>query len=87
MLVESSPKLRAKQIGFDVHVVCAGELLRDAGGTETYSAGNFRYIGAAECDRMAQLAWLELERRVANSDGSAFINDGESRICVWRQPV
>lgn len=48
---------------------------------------NFRYIGAAECDRMAQLAWLELERRVANSDGSAFINDGESRICVWRQPV
>ena len=59
---------------------------RHADGTVTYGASNFRYIWPAECDLMAQLAGLELERRVADWDGAPFTNDSESHVSVWRKP-
>ncbi len=37
---------------------------RHPDGTMTYSASNFRYIWPAECDLMAQLAGMTLERRL-----------------------
>lgn len=55
-------------------------------GTVTYGASNFRYIWPAECDLMAQLAGLELERRVADWQGNPFTNDSESHVSVWRKP-
>jgi SAM-dependent methyltransferase len=55
-------------------------------GTVTYGASNFRYIWPAECDLMAQLAGLELERRVADWRGNPFTNDSESHVSVWRKP-
>jgi len=59
---------------------------READGTISYSASNFRYIWPAECDLMAQLAGLELEQRVADWDGSPFTADSESHVSVWRTP-
>ncbi|MCW2736642.1 class I SAM-dependent methyltransferase [Nocardioides sp.] len=55
-------------------------------GTVTYGASNFRYIWPAECDLMAQLAGMELERRVADWHGSPFADDSESHVSVWRKP-
>jgi SAM-dependent methyltransferase len=59
---------------------------RHADGTVTYGASNFRYIWPAECDLMARLAGLELERRVADWHGNPFTNDSESHVSVWRKP-
>ena len=59
---------------------------RQPDGTVTYGASNFRYIWPAECDLMAQLAGLDLERRVASWDGSPFTNDSESHVSIWRKP-
>lgn len=59
---------------------------RTADGAARYGASNFRYIWPAECDLMAQLAGLELERRVADWDGSPFTGDSESHVSVWRKP-
>lgn len=55
-------------------------------GTVTYGASNFRYIWPAECDLMAQLAGMELERRVADWHGAPFTDDSESHVSVWRTP-
>ena len=35
---------------------------------------------------MAQLAGLDLERRVADWDGAPFTSDSESHVSVWRKP-
>ena len=35
---------------------------------------------------MAQLAGLELERRMADWVGSPFRNDSDSHVSVWRNP-
>jgi SAM-dependent methyltransferase len=59
---------------------------RHSDGTVTYGASNFRYIWPAECDLMAQLAGMTLERRVADWNGNPFTNDSESPVSVWRQP-
>lgn len=56
-------------------------------GTVEYGASNFRYIWPSECDLMAQLAGMDLERRAADWHGSAFTNDSESHISVWRKPL
>src|SRR6478609_4500504 len=56
-------------------------------GTVTYGESNFRYIWPAECDLMAQLAGMELERRVADWHGAPFTNDSESHVSVWRKPA
>lgn len=57
-----------------------------ADGTISHGVSNFRYLWPAECDLMAQLAGLELERRVAGWDGSPFTCDSESHVSVWRKP-
>lgn len=57
-----------------------------ADGTVTYGASNFRYIWPAECDLMAQLAGMTLERRLQDWSGSAFTGDSESHVSVWRKP-
>lgn len=54
-------------------------------GTVTYGASNFRYIWPAECDLMAQLAGLTFEARYADWHRSAFTNDSESHVSVWRK--
>ena len=56
-------------------------------GTVTYGASNFRYIWPAECDLMAQLACLDLERRVADWAGNPFTSDSENHVSVWRKPA
>ena len=55
-------------------------------GTVTYGESNFRYIWPAECDLMAQLAGMTLERRVADWHGTPFTGDSESHVSVWRTP-
>ena len=59
---------------------------RQDDGTVTYAASNFRYTWPAECDLMAQLAGLELERRVGDWKGSPFTSDSETHVSVWRKP-
>ena len=56
-------------------------------GTVTYGESNFRYIWPAECDLMAELAGMVLERRVADWHGAPFTNDSESHVSVWRRPA
>ncbi len=56
-------------------------------GTVTYGDSNFRYIWPGECDLMAQLAGMHLERRVADWNSSPFTNDSENHVSVWRKPA
>ena len=51
-----------------------------------YGVHNFRYVWPAELDLMAQLAGMELEDRFAGWDGSAFTDESESHVSVWRKP-
>jgi len=79
-------------VGFDTYDMATQQgtshhYRRHPDGTVTYGASNFRYIWPAECDLMAQLAGLELERRVASWDGEPFTNDSESHVSVWRKPA
>ncbi|MFD6396797.1 class I SAM-dependent DNA methyltransferase [Nocardia sp. NPDC060249] len=55
-------------------------------GTVTYGVSHFRYVWPAECDLMAQLAGLSLERRSADWLGTPFTNDSENHVSVWRKP-
>ena len=59
---------------------------RHPDGTVTYAASNFRYLWPAECDLMAELAGLSLERRSADWTGSPFTGDSERHVSVWRKP-
>lgn len=79
-----------RHLGFDTYDLATQQgtshhYRRDDDGTVTYSTSNFRYIWPAECDLMAQLAGLELERRVADWDGSEFTGDSESHVSIWRK--
>jgi SAM-dependent methyltransferase len=56
-------------------------------GSIRYGASNFRFIWPAECDLMARLAGMELERRSSDWAGSAFTGDSESHVSVWRKPL
>ena len=60
---------------------------RSPDGTFRYGFSNFRYIWPAECDLMARLAGLTLERRVAGWDGAPFTADSDSHVSVWRKPA
>lgn len=78
-------------VGFDTYDMTTQQgtshhYRRHPDGTVTYGAGNFRYIWPAECDLMAQIAGMELERRVADWHGSPFTSDSESHVSVWRKP-
>ena len=59
---------------------------RHSDGTVTYGASNFRYIWPAECDLMAEIAGMSLERRTADWHGNPFTNDSASHVSVWRKP-
>ena len=56
-------------------------------GTVEHGTSNFRYIWPAECDLMAQLAGLDLDRRMADWHGSPFTSDSESHVSVWHKPI
>jgi SAM-dependent methyltransferase len=79
-------------VGFDTYDMTTQQgtshhYRRHDDGTVTYGSSNFRYVWPAECDLMAELAGMELERRVAGWDGSRFTNDSESHVSVWRKPA
>jgi SAM-dependent methyltransferase len=78
-------------VGFDTYDMTTQQgtshhYRRHDDGTVTYGASNFRYIWPAECDLMAQLAGMSLERRVADWHGAPFTSDSESHVSVWRKP-
>jgi SAM-dependent methyltransferase len=78
-------------VGFDTYDMATQQgtshhYTRHDDGSVTYVASNFRYAWPAECDLMAQLAGLELERRVADWDAEPFTGDSESHVSVWRNP-
>lgn len=80
-----------RHVGFDTYDMTTQQgtshhYRRHPDGTVIYGASNFRYIWPAECDLMAQLAGMELERRVADWNGDPFTNDSESHVSVWRRP-
>jgi SAM-dependent methyltransferase len=80
-----------RHVGFDTYDLATQQgtshhYQRHPDGTVTYAASNFRYVWPAECDLMAQLAGMELERRAADWNGDPFTNDSESHVSVWRTP-
>jgi hypothetical protein len=80
-----------RHVGFDTYDMTnqqgtSHHYRRHPDGSVTYGASNFRYAWPAECDLMAQLAGMELERRVADWVGTPLTNDSESHISVWRKP-
>lgn len=79
-------------VGFDTYDMATQQgtshhYSRHPGGGVTYGASNFRYIWPAECDLMAQLAGMTLERRVADWNGTPFTGDSERHVSVWRKPA
>jgi SAM-dependent methyltransferase len=80
-----------RHVGFDTYDMTTQQgtshhYRRHSDGTVTYGASNFRYVWPAECDLMAQLAGMDLERRVADWNGNPFTNDSEGHVSVWRKP-
>ncbi len=79
-----------RHVGFDTYDMATQQgtshhYRRHPDGTITYGASNFRYIWPAECDLMAQLAGMTLERRLADWNGAPFTGDSESHVSVWRK--
>lgn len=79
-----------RHVGFDTYDMASQQgtshhYSRHPDGTVTYGASNFRYIWPAECDLMAQLAGMTLERRLADWNGAPFTADSESHVSVWRK--
>jgi SAM-dependent methyltransferase len=79
-------------VGFDTYDMTTQQgtshhYRRHSDGTVRYAASNFRYLWPAECDLMARLAGMDLERRVADWNGSVFTSDSESHVSVWRKPA
>ncbi|HEU4336090.1 MAG TPA: class I SAM-dependent methyltransferase [Nocardioides sp.] len=82
----------SRHVGFDTYDMTTQQgtshhYHRHDDGTVTYGQSNFRYIWPAECDLMAELAGMVLERRVADWHGAPFTNDSESHVSVWRKPA
>jgi SAM-dependent methyltransferase len=66
-------------VGFDTYDLVAQHAVshhyrRRSDGAITYGSGNFRFILPSECDLMARLAGLDLERRL------------EGHVSAWRRP-
>ena len=59
---------------------------RDPDGRYRHSPSEHRYIWPSELDLMAQLAGLELVRRVADFAGRDFTAESTSAVSVWRRP-
>ncbi|MFI9207873.1 class I SAM-dependent DNA methyltransferase [Streptomyces sp. NPDC053253] len=82
-----------QHLGFDTfdlveQVLVSHHLTRD-GDDARYrrESSRHRYAWPAELDLMARIAGLQLERRVADWDGSPFAQDSTKHISVWRKPA
>lgn len=77
-------------LGFDTYDLATQQgtshhYTRQADGSVRYGASNFRYVWPAECDLMAELAGMTLERRIANWSGGEFTGESDSHVSVWRK--
>ncbi|GGR79943.1 hypothetical protein GCM10010220_35380 [Streptomyces parvulus] len=82
-----------RHLGFDTFDL-VGQMLVSNHFTRDENTGRYRrdnsrhrYAWPAELDLMARIAGLELERRVADWDGSPFVQDSQKHISVWRKPA
>ncbi|MBC2864500.1 class I SAM-dependent DNA methyltransferase [Streptomyces mexicanus] len=82
-----------RHLGFDTidpveQILVSHHFTRDGDdGRYRREASRHRYAWPAELDLMARLAGLELERRVADWDGTPFTQDARKHISVWRKPA
>ncbi|MEV7547629.1 class I SAM-dependent methyltransferase [Streptomyces sp. NPDC089915] len=82
-----------EHLGFDTfdlveQILVSHHFTRDGdGGGYRRDNSRHRYAWPAELDLMARIAGLELERRVADWDGSPFAQDSAKHISVWRKPA
>ncbi|MEV7154424.1 class I SAM-dependent methyltransferase [Streptomyces misionensis] len=82
-----------QHLGFDTfhlveQILVSHHFTRDGDdGRYRRDASRHRYAWPAELDLMARIAGLELERRVADWDGSPFTQDSGKHISVWRKPA
>jgi SAM-dependent methyltransferase len=80
-------------LGFDTfdlveQILVSHHLTRDgADGRYRRDNSRHRYAWPAELDLMARIAGLDLERRVADWDGTEFTADSPRHISVWRKPA
>ncbi|MFE7516497.1 class I SAM-dependent DNA methyltransferase [Streptomyces sp. NPDC057540] len=82
-----------RHLGFDTFDL-VGQILVSHHFTSDGTDGRYRrdssrhrYAWPAELDLMARIAGLELERRVADWDGTPFAQDSTKHISVWRKPA
>lgn len=82
-----------RHLGFDTfdlveQILVSHHFTRD-GDDGRYRRGNsrHRYAWPAELDLMARIAGLQLERRVADWNGTPFTQDSTKHISVWRKPT
>jgi SAM-dependent methyltransferase len=82
-----------RHLGFDTvdpvaQLLVSHHFTRDGDdGRYRREASRHRYAWPAELDLMARLAGLELERRVADWDGTPFTQDSGKHISVWHKPA
>ncbi|WP_129310877.1 class I SAM-dependent methyltransferase [Streptomyces sp. L2] len=81
-----------RHLGFDTfdlveQLLVSHHLTRGDDGRYRRDNSRHRYAWPAELDLMARIAGLELERRVADWNGSPFGQDSTKHISVWRKPV
>jgi SAM-dependent methyltransferase len=82
-----------RHLGFDTfdlveQILVSHHLTRDGDdGRYRRDSSRHRYAWPAELDLMARIAGLELERRVADWDGTPFTQDSAKHISVWRKPA
>jgi SAM-dependent methyltransferase len=67
-------------------ILVSHHFTRDDDGRYRRDRSRQRYAWPAELDLMARIAGLELERRVADWDGTPFTQDSTKHISVWRKP-
>ncbi|MFD7535096.1 class I SAM-dependent DNA methyltransferase [Streptomyces sp. NPDC059819] len=83
----------ARHLGFDTfdlvrQVLVSHHFTRDGDdGSYRRDRSQHRYAWPTELDLMARIAGLELERRVADWDGTPFTQDSGKHISVWRKPL
>ncbi|MGW2482611.1 class I SAM-dependent DNA methyltransferase [Streptomyces sp. NPDC001571] len=82
-----------RHLGFDTfdlvrQVLVSHHFTRDGDdGSYRRDRSQHRYAWPAELDLMARIAGLELERHVADWDGTPFTQDSGKHISVWRKPL
>ena len=81
-----------RHVGFDTYDMTTQQgtshhYRREPDGSVEYGASNFRYTWPSECDLMAQLAGMDLDRRMADWLGNPFTSDSESHVSIWRKPA